>query len=152
MRGHLRSTRGPTQTDSSRLAVATYRYGEGKLPAGLCLGVTRQVPRGVKRADYAARGYFDLWLPLLAPSQPLVTAFKKDGLPFAGFARRYRAEMRRPEARQAIQLLAAVARHQPVNLGCFCRDAERCHRSVLQALVAGESAASALLGGRAVRS
>lgn len=112
-----------------------YRYGEPGPRVGLFIGVAHYLPRGVRREDYAARGYFDLWLPLLSPSRELVAAYREDRLTFPQFARRYRTEMRRAEPRQAIRLLAAVAGVQPILLGCFCADAARCHRSVLRDLV-----------------
>ncbi len=40
---------------------------------GLRIGTVRRPPRGVRKADYAARDYFDVWLPELAPSAPLVS-------------------------------------------------------------------------------
>lgn len=120
--------------------VQIYRYGESGPRDGLSVGVTHYLPRGVRREDYAARGYFDVWLPLLAPSRGLLAAFQQDKLPFPKFARQYRAEMRRPETRQAIRLLAAMACFQPIRLGCFCADAARCHRSLLRELVTAAAA------------
>lgn len=40
---------------------------------GLRIGTARRPPRGVKKQDYARLGYYDVWLPELAPSQKLVT-------------------------------------------------------------------------------
>lgn len=117
------------------LSLQIYRYGEPGPRAGLSVGVTHYLPRGVRREDYAALGYFDVWLPLLSPSRELLAAIKEDEISFAKFARQYRAEMRRPETHQAVRLLAAMARSQPVHLGCFCADAARCHRSLLRDLV-----------------
>lgn len=117
------------------LNAQIYRYGEaGSLP-GLSIGVTRYPPRGARREDWVARGFFDVWMPLLAPSRALLAEYRKGGLAFAAFARKYRAEMRRPEPRQAIQLIAALALRQPVNLGCYCEDPTTCHRTVLRDLV-----------------
>lgn len=39
---------------------------------GLRLGTVRRPPRGVPKRDYATRDYFDVWVPELAPSAPLV--------------------------------------------------------------------------------
>lgn len=50
------------------------RLGKPRLRGeGLRLGTVRRPPRGVKKADYARRDYFDLWLPELAPSQKWVS-------------------------------------------------------------------------------
>ena len=35
---------------------------------GVRLGTVRRLPRGVKKTEYAARDYFDVWLPELAPA------------------------------------------------------------------------------------
>jgi uncharacterized protein YeaO (DUF488 family) len=122
------------------MSVHHYRYGEPPARPGLRIGVTRHLPRGVPKAEYATRGYFDVWLPLLAPSRELVSAYRDDRVTRAQFARRYRAELANPAARQAIRLLAAMAVHQPVHLGCFCADAGHCHRTLLQDLITAAAA------------
>src|ERR1043166_6712467 len=40
---------------------------------GLRIGTVRRPPRGVRKENYASRNYFDVWLPELAPSAPLVS-------------------------------------------------------------------------------
>lgn len=122
------------------MSLHLYRYGEAQDLPGLSVGVARHSPRGVSKEDLARRGYFDVWVPLLAPSQELVAAYRSKAVSFARFARTYRKEMAQPAARQAIRLVAAVARTQPVNLGCFCADAASCHRSVLRELILREAA------------
>jgi uncharacterized protein YeaO (DUF488 family) len=94
----------------------------------------------VRKADYARRDYYDVWLPLLAPSAALLQWIHArgaaDDAAWAQFVRRYRAEMlNHTDSRQAIQLLAALARRTPLALGCHCADERRCHRSVLADLV-----------------
>lgn len=118
------------------MKLHTYQYGQAARLPGLSIGVTRHLPRGVNRRDYASAGYFEIWLPLLAPSAKLLAAHRQGALPFKTFAARYRAEMKRPEPRQTIRLLAAVAMRQPVKLGCFCADPKQCHRSLLASLIA----------------
>jgi uncharacterized protein YeaO (DUF488 family) len=39
------------------------------------------------------------------------------------------------DARQAIALLAWVARLTPIAIGCYCEDESACHRSVLREIV-----------------
>lgn len=117
------------------LSLQIYRYGEPGPRDGLSIGVTHYLPRGVRKEDYVSRGYFDVWLPLLSPSRELLAAIHQNKLTFPQFAGKYRAEMRRPETRQAIRLLAAMAHCQPIHLGCFCTDPARCHRSLLRDLV-----------------
>ena len=60
---------------------------------------------------------------------------------WSAFARRYRAEMSAPQARQAIELLAALSRHSDFSVGCYCEHEARCHRSVLRALLSEHGAA-----------
>ncbi|MGH8021822.1 MAG: DUF488 domain-containing protein [Opitutaceae bacterium] len=117
------------------MSINIYRYGERKGLAGLCIGVARHLPRGVRRADYVRKGYFDVWLPTLAPSPEIVAAYRHGKITLRVFSARYHREMRRPDARHAIALLAAVSRNQPIHLGCYCEDPERCHRTLLAKLV-----------------
>jgi uncharacterized protein YeaO (DUF488 family) len=51
------------------------------------------------------------------------------------FVRRYRAEMKRPEAARLIALLAALSHQTNLSVGCYCADEARCRRSVLKALL-----------------
>jgi uncharacterized protein YeaO (DUF488 family) len=100
----------------------------------------------VKKSDFAKRDYYDLWLPLLAPSQPLVSRAMSQPWTEKGwtkFARDYRAEMNRAEPKQMIGLLAALSQHVNFSVGCYCEDESRCHRSVLRQLL---SRAGAELG------
>lgn len=120
------------------MSIHIYRYGESQKLPGLSIGVTRQAPRGVRKEERASRGYFEVWLPMLGPSRELLGSFRKKEISFTTFARRYRTEMKRPEARQVISLLAALAQKQRINLGCFCENPDQCHRSLLRDLVAAE--------------
>jgi uncharacterized protein YeaO (DUF488 family) len=111
---------------------------------GLRIGTVRRPPRGVRKADYAARDYFDLWLPELAPSAPLVSlALSKPFTPqrWAVFRRRYRREMRQPAAQRLIALLAALSLQTNFSVGCYCEDETRCHRSLLKELLTDGGAA-----------
>jgi uncharacterized protein YeaO (DUF488 family) len=101
------------------------------------LGTVRRPPRGVKKSDYAKRDYYDLWLPDLSPSAPLV---KKAQQNWTGFAKAYRREMRAPAAARLLQLLAALSHHADFSVGCYCEDESRCHRSVLRKLLAEQGA------------
>ena len=35
---------------------------------GLRIGTVRRPPRGVPKSEFASQNWYDLWLPLLAPS------------------------------------------------------------------------------------
>jgi len=108
------------------------------------LGTVRRPPRGVKKSDYARRDYYDVWLPDLAPSAPLVswaTSESWSDRRWAQFARRYSAEMRAPGAQRLIALLAALSHAADFSVGCYCEDEARCHRSVLRRLLTEAGAA-----------
>jgi uncharacterized protein YeaO (DUF488 family) len=110
---------------------------------GLRIGTVRRPPRGVRKADYAARDYFDLWLPELAPSAPLVSlALSKPFTPqrLAVYRRRYRREMLQPAAQRLIALLASLSSQANFSVGCYCEDESRCHRSLLKELLIEEGA------------
>jgi uncharacterized protein YeaO (DUF488 family) len=120
------------------MAIRTIRLGSPRAAnEGLRLGTVRRPPRGVRKADYARRDYYDLWLPDLAPSARLVAQAQKN---WAGFARAYRREMKAPAADRLLGLLAALSSHANFSVGCYCEDPERCHRSILRELLAEHGA------------
>ena len=126
-----------TRPSADSLKLEAYRIGD-KAPRGaLRLGTVRHLPRGVTREE---RGeYFDIWLPLLAPSRELLRwwlASEMSDARFRIFAKRYEREMATSEAKGAIALVAAMARQTPVALGCYC-ERQQCHRFVLEKLVRG---------------
>lgn len=104
---------------------------------GLRLGTVRRPPRGVPKAEFASRDFYDAWLPELAPSEALVAfALKaRDSRAWKTFVRRYRAEMKSPPAARLLDLLAALSRETDLSVGCYCEDESRCHRSVLTELL-----------------
>ena len=104
---------------------------------GLRLGTVRRPPRGVPKAEFASRDFYDAWLPELAPSEALVAFGLKstDAGAWRTFVRRYRAEMKRPAAARLLDLLAALSRDTALSVGCYCEDESRCHRSVLRDLL-----------------
>ena len=104
---------------------------------GLRIGTVRRPPRGVPKAEHASRDFYDVWLPELAPSDALVAQALRasDARAWRAFERRYRAEMKRPEASRLLDLLAALSHRTELAVGCYCTDESRCHRSVLRALL-----------------
>jgi uncharacterized protein YeaO (DUF488 family) len=54
---------------------------------------------------------------------------------WAVFRRKFIAEMNRPEPRQVLDLLAAFSRLTDFSLGCYCREEQKCHRSILRELL-----------------
>ena len=126
------------------MAVRVVRLGTPRHPdEGVRLGTVRHPPRGVRKQDYAARDYFDVWLPELAPSAPLVAWALSEPLPpkrWAIFERRYRREMRQPAAQRLIGLLAALSAQTNFSVGCYCEDETHCHRVLLKKLLSEQRA------------
>jgi uncharacterized protein YeaO (DUF488 family) len=120
------------------MTVRVVRLGTPRLAGeGLRLGTVRRPPRGVKKADFARLNYYDMWLPLLSPSQAVVTRAMSQPWTEARwrkFVRDYRREMGQPAARQLIALLARLSHGVDFSVGCYCELEERCHRSVLKKL------------------
>jgi uncharacterized protein YeaO (DUF488 family) len=121
------------------MAVRIVRLGTSRAPGeGPRFGTVRRPPRGVRKADYGRRDYFDLWLPDLAPSAALVSwATVQPFTPkrWETFARRYRNEMRKPAAQRLIGSLAMLSSQADFSVGCYCQDELHCHRSVLRTLL-----------------
>lgn len=109
---------------------------------GLRLGTVRRPPRGVPKAEFATRDFYDVWLPNLSPSAELVARglAAEDARQWKQFTRKFEAEMRQPDASRVLDLLAAMSHQTSFSLGCYCEDEARCHRSVLRDLLAGRGA------------
>jgi uncharacterized protein YeaO (DUF488 family) len=121
------------------MTVRIVRLGSPRLRGeGLRIGTVRHPPRGVPKAQLAARDFYDVWLPELAPSAALVKQApgSEGAREWSSFARRYRAEMKAPQARHLLDLLALLSRESSFSVGCYCADESRCHRSLLRGLLA----------------
>jgi uncharacterized protein YeaO (DUF488 family) len=106
------------------------------------LGTVRRPPRGVPKAEFASRDYYDVWLPNLAPSAPLVAQglSADDAKEWASFSRKYIAEMKQPDAAHLLDTLAALSHTASFSVGCYCEDESRCHRSLLRGLLSARGA------------
>jgi uncharacterized protein YeaO (DUF488 family) len=104
---------------------------------GLRIGTVRRPPRGVRKDRYAAENWYDVWFPNLAPSADLVKEAlgARSDREWAGFARKYRAEMATADHSRTLDLLAALSHTADFAVGCYCEDEARCHRSVLRELL-----------------
>ncbi|HET6374157.1 MAG TPA: DUF488 family protein [Candidatus Polarisedimenticolia bacterium] len=125
------------------MAIRVVRLGSPRARGeGLRLGTVRRPPRGVPKAEHASRDFYDLWLPDLAPSEGLVKQAQSaaDERAWKSFAKRYRAEMKRPAAARLLGLLAALSHAADFSVGCYCAEEARCHRSVLRELLAEHGA------------
>lgn len=126
------------------MAVRVVRLGTPRAAGeGLRIGTVRRPPRGVPRDEFASRNFYDVWLPELAPSEPLVkrALAAEDDRAWRAFVAAYRREMKRPEATHLLQVLAALSHGTNFSVGCYCADEARCHRSTLRDLLVEHGAA-----------
>jgi uncharacterized protein YeaO (DUF488 family) len=125
------------------MPVRIVQLGSPRAPGeGLRLGTVRRPPRGVPKAEFARRDFYDVWLPNLAPSAELVAqalAAESDQ-EWNAFRRKYVAEMNKPDASHVLDLLVAMSRASAFSVGCYCEDESRCHRSILRELLAQRGA------------
>ena len=132
------------------MPVAIVRLGTPRKPKeGLRIGTVHRPPRGVPKADFAKRDFYDVWLPTLAPSEPLVKEalsthhdpdVKHRERTWRDFERKYRAEMKRPDPAHLLDTLAALSHQTNFSVGCYCEDENLCHRSILRKLLAERGA------------
>ena len=126
------------------MAIRIVRLGSPRIEGeGLRIGTVRRPPRSVPRSEFASRDFYDVWLPNLAPSEELVRQGQsaRSEAHWRAFARKYRAEMKRPEASRVLDLLAAMSHSADFSVGCYCADEQHCHRTVLRELLAERGAA-----------
>jgi len=125
------------------MAIRVVRLGSPRTAGeGLRLGTVRRPPRGVPKAEFAARDFYDVWMPELAPSEALVKEAQgaDTDAQWKTFLRKYRAEMAQPERARLLELLTALSKQTDMAVGCYCADEARCHRSVLRQLLAERGA------------
>lgn len=125
------------------MAIRIVQLGSPRAPTeGVRIGSVRRPPRGVRAADFARLNYYDVWLPLLAPSAALVGRAKaaRTGPQWAAFVRAFRRELKESGAERTLDVLAALSKNASFSLGCYCDDEAHCHRSVLRAMLAERGA------------
>jgi uncharacterized protein YeaO (DUF488 family) len=127
------------------MSIRIVRLGSPRAPGeGPRLGTVRRPPRGVPKAEFARRDFYDVWYPNLAPSVETMKLGQQvagDDAGWAAFARRFRAEMTAPDAARSLDVLATLSHGANFSLGCYCEDESRCHRSILRALLHERGAA-----------
>lgn len=120
------------------MVVRVVRLGTPRVEAeGIRIGTVRRPPRGVPKAEFASRNWYDVWFPNLAPSVETIKLGQAAATPaqWAHFSRQYRAEMSTPENSHSLRLLAALSRQSNFSVGCYCENEAHCHRSLLRALL-----------------
>jgi uncharacterized protein YeaO (DUF488 family) len=112
--------------------------------AGPRVLVDRIWPRGVRKVDAA----LDEWLKDVAPSTELRRWYGHEPERFEEFARRYRDELRRPPASQALAHLVDLCRPGGLTLLTATRDVDHSAARVLQLCLAHPSASCSVLAGQ----
>lgn len=104
---------------------------------GVRIGTVRRPPRGVPKAEFASRNWYDVWFPNLAPSVETMKLGRlaKTSAEWEAFKKKYRSEMATPENNHALELLAILSHQTNFSVGCYCEAEAHCHRSVLRALL-----------------
>lgn len=125
------------------MTVRIVRLGSGRTAGeGTRLGTVRRPPRAVPKKDFARLDFYDAWFPVLAPSLATMKLGQSvdSEKSWKNFARKYRAEMATPAASQSLDALAALSQHANFSVGCYCENEQRCHRSLLRALLVARGA------------
>ena len=122
------------------MAIRVVQLGLPRAPdEGPRLGTVRRPPRGVRKTDYASGDWYDAWLPELAPSAELLSWFKRAqpvrDKDWFTFTKRFRAEMQLPEAQHLVETLALLSKTSDFAIGCYCARKDRCHRTILEAIL-----------------
>ena len=120
------------------MSIRIVRLGSPRFKnEGLRLGTVRRPPRGVSKAEFSKKDFYDVWMPILSPTPELV----KKGLhaqtekEWKTFAAKYRAQMKKPDASHVLDLLAALSHATNFSVGSYCENEDRCHRSVLREIL-----------------
>lgn len=125
------------------VAIRIVRLGTDRLPGeGVRIGTVRRPPRGVPKTEHASRNFYDVWLPMLAPSaglvkQALASQTERD---WNRFVKKYRREMSAANESALLNTLAALSHQADFSVGCYCAEELRCHRSILRQLLAERGA------------
>jgi uncharacterized protein YeaO (DUF488 family) len=126
-----------------KMPVHVVRLGSPRIEGeGLRIGTVRRPPRGVPKAEFASRNFYDVWFPELAPSEALrkFGLAAQDDRAWRMYVKRYRTEMNQTNKSRILDLLAALSRQTSFAVGCYCADERRCHRSILRELLAERGA------------
>ena len=114
------------------MPIRIVRLGEPRAAGeGARLGTVRRPPRGVPKAEFASRDFYDVWLPNLSPSPDLVAgaleaAAAHDAAGWKRFTSKFKREMAQPDAAHVAALMRAdqhlsTAEHERIG-GVSVRD------------------------------
>ena len=120
------------------MTISIVRLGTPRSPReGIRIGTVRRPPRGVPKAEFARRDFYDVWLPALSPSAELVAQAQQasDEAAWQRFRRKFRTEMGQSDPARLLDLLALLSHQTNLAVGCYCEDEAHCHRGVLRELL-----------------
>src|SRR5947208_2913708 len=126
---------------TANLKLSTFQISSPrKRSEGLRIGATRRPSQGVPKALWKSEDYFNVWFPTIAPSAKLIARlqhrdFDNPSVRRAFFDNYERELLSTASGRQAIELIAEIAKTTPVSIGCFCADESCCHRSRLYEII-----------------
>jgi len=110
------------------MPISTKRvYDPGDPGDGFRLLAMRLWPRGIRK-DHVSD-----WEKELGPSRELLDAYRKESVDWATFKKKYHAEMR--GKKDLLRTWALRARDEQITLLCSCENPDRCHRTLLKALL-----------------
>lgn len=105
-------------------------YDPARDDDGFRVLVTRYWPRGVKKERV------DVWVRGLGPAPELIKDWKSEEISWEEFKKRYKAEFKDPEKKKLLAGLKETIKSEgDAILLCTCKEAERCHRSLLSAML-----------------
>ena len=135
------------------MALCIVQLGSDRAPdEGLRIGTVRRPPRGVPKAEFASRNYYDCWLPELSPEAELMAQAQESvKLRAAGqtaeadklwklFEKQFRKQLAEPATDRTLGLLAALSHSSALSIGCYCEGESQCHRSILRSLLVDKGA------------
>ncbi|WP_344052321.1 DUF488 domain-containing protein [Streptomyces thermoalcalitolerans] len=108
-------------------------YEEASPQDGTRVLVDRVWPRGLRKED----AHLDEWLREVAPSSELRRWYGHDPARFDEFRRRYRAELRDAEHREAAEHLRDLAAHDRLTLLTATKDVDHSQAAVLAEWLTG---------------
>jgi uncharacterized protein YeaO (DUF488 family) len=130
-------------TQEKDMSISIVKLGSPRAAdEGVRIGTVRRPPRGVPKAEFGTRDYYDVWLPNLSPSAELLAEAKAAAseVEWNRFARKFREEMNSSEASKVLDLLAVLSTTTHFSVGCYCEDEARCHRGILRQLLSERGA------------
>jgi uncharacterized protein YeaO (DUF488 family) len=120
------------------MAIKIVRLGSPREEGeGLRIGTVRRPPRGVRKEEYSSKNIYDVWFPNLSPSESLLKKAQaaNDEKSWKAFKKSFLGELKLPGVSKDLDLLAALSHQTNISIGCYCKNENRCHRSILREIL-----------------